>query len=915
MTTIFKALTRPAMVFGVPITPLFLVVGAISVAAVYFTKLLFLFIPIVWFVMRLLARKDAHVFSLLMLKARTKGNSTTNRHFESTAFLANDYANVDITEFIKTMRLNERATLTHLIPYSSHVHEYMVKGVNSDLMASWEIGGSAFEFETKAQKEVRTAQLNTLIKSFEGMPVTFYVHNIREDYLDSLAFKSGNEFADKVAELYNAGLEGVPFRRNRLFLTVCLMPPPTLDKTERKRMSMGQKRRSLDGAIKRMQEIRSTISTALTPFQSVALGTFEEDGIVFSSQLSFYHFLITGRWQKIRVTRTPFYELLGTADIFFSGDSGQRNTLQGSDFFRSLEIKDYSPDSATGLLDVLLYAPCNYVLTQSFTCLSKDEAQSLIKTASKRLKSAEDDAVSQQTDLAVALDLLQSGHISFGNYHFSLIVSAPTLDALVKDTNVIANGLSNAGILSTLSSLSLPAAYFSQMPGVYTLRPRLVPVNSQNFVELASFHNFYQGKRDKAPWGEALALLKTPDGGGYWLNLHNTLLGKNDFDEKNAGNTLIIGTIGSGKTMTMSFFANMLQKYQNPDSFSAHAKTKRLTTVFLDKDRGAELNIRQLGGRYFRVKSGEPTGWNPFRLPPTKRNVNFVKKLWKMVLTRNGGTLSPREEIRLSRAVDTVMLELDPSERVYGVTRMLENLTESPTLDAQENGLIIRLSQWAQGGEFGWVFDNEEDTFNITECDTFGVDGTEFLDDADVCIPIAFYLLYRITSLLDGRRLVLFLDEFWKWLNDPSFIKEIYNLLKTIRKLNGIVVPATQSPTELLASSIAAAIVEQCGTQIFLPNPMADRKDYVDGFKVPPVVFDVIKSLDPLSRQFVIIKSALHKGDIERFAALVTLDLSGLGRYTKILSADAPNLEIFDNMFTEGMTPQDWLEPYLAKAM
>lgn len=645
------------------------------------------------------------------------------------------------------------------------------------------------------------------------------------------------------------------------------------------------------------------------------MGTFEEDGVVFSSQLSFYHFLLTGKWQKIRVTRTPFYELLGTVDLFFSGESGQRNTRHGTDFIRSLEIKDYAPESATGLLDVLLYVPCTYVMTQSFTCLAKDESQSLIKTATKRLMSAEDDAVSQQTDLLVARDLLQSGHIAFGNYHFSLIVSAPTLDALVKDTNVIANGLSQAGILSTLSSLSLAAAYFAQLPGVYTLRPRLVPLSSQNFVELASFHNFYSGKRDKVPWGEALALLKTPNGRGYYLNLHNTLLGKDDFNEKNAGNTFILGTIGSGKTMLMCMLACMLQKYRHHSTFSPHDKSKRMTTVFLDKDRGAELNIRALGGRYYRVKSGEPTGWNPFSLKPTKRNITFVKKLMKLLCTRSGNALNPREEAMLSRAVDTVMKEFDPSGRVYGVSRLLENITESPTRDAQENGLVIRLSQWAQGGEFGWVFDNETDTFNIGDIDTFGIDGSEFLDDPDVCIPISFYLLYRITSLLDGRRLVLFIDECWKWLDDPEFKKLMHNLLKTIRKLNGIVVPATQSPKEFLTSSISASIVEQCGTQIFLPNPMADSKDYIDGLKVPPVVFDVIKRLDPLSRQFVIIKSALHKGDIQRFAALVTLDLSGLGRYTKILSADAPNLEIFDGLFTEGMAPEDWIEPFLAKAL
>ncbi|ECB4124910.1 ATPase, partial [Salmonella enterica subsp. enterica serovar Abony] len=182
-----------------------------------------------------------------------------------------------------------------------------------------------------------------------------------------------------------------------------------------------------------------------------------------------------------------------------------------------------------------------------------------------------------------------------------------------------------------------------------------------------------------------------------------------------------------GKTMLMTFFEIMQQKYGREDSFSPDAKTKRLTTVYLDKDRGAEMNIRALGGRYYRVISGESTGWNPFSLPATKRNINFIKQLMKILCTRNGSTISPRDERRLSDAVNAVMND-EPQYRVYGITRMLENLPEPATKEAQENGLSIRLSQWAQGGEFGWVFDNESDTFDISNCDNFGIDGTEFLD-------------------------------------------------------------------------------------------------------------------------------------------------------------------------------------------
>ncbi|HGV1128639.1 TPA: hypothetical protein ACNBZB_005012, partial [Escherichia coli] len=47
----------------------------------------------------------------------------------------------------------------------------------------------------------------------------------------------------------------------------------------------------------------------------------------------------------------------------------------------------------------------------------------------------------------------------------------------------------------------------------------------------------------------------------------------------------------------------------------------------------------------------------------------------------------------------------------------------------------------------------------------------------------------------------------------------------------------------------------------------------------------------------------------------VTLDLSGIGRYTKVMSGDAPNLEIFESIYREGMQPHEWLDTYLAKAL
>ncbi|MCV6071078.1 hypothetical protein OFP26_36455, partial [Escherichia coli] len=86
------------------------------------------------------------------------------------------------------------------------------------------------------------------------------------------------------------------------------------------------------------------------------------------------------------------------------------------------------------------------------------------------------------------------------------------------------------------------------------------------------------------------------------------------------------------------------------------------------------------------VKSGEPTGWNPFALEATKRNRIFVKQLMEILCTRNGERLSTRERLLISESVDAVM-DFPPGEmREYGITRMLEHLMQRDDRDEQENG-------------------------------------------------------------------------------------------------------------------------------------------------------------------------------------------------------------------------------------
>ncbi|HHQ6539581.1 TPA: VirB3 family type IV secretion system protein [Serratia fonticola] len=914
MTTLYKALTRPAMYAGVPIAPLLFVLGGLFLAGVYTNKLVWLLIPVAMFILRMIVKQDDFIFNLWFLKLRTKGNAIANRYFKANSLLANQYDAVNIDGFITAMKLNDRAPLQDIIPYSTHVDTHIVKTKNGDYIATWEVMGALFECQSETELELIDRQLATLIRSYSNMPISFYTHGVRESFYDCFDMQSGNPFADKVNALYYDGIKETKFKANTIYYTVVYRPSNFLDKAERKGLALSEKKKLISDHVLKMNEIISMVTGALDKFTANPLGMYEENGNVFSSQLSFYNYLISGVKQKVRVTRSPIYQVLGAADIFFGADLGQVKHNGKNRFFRSIEIKDYTSETAAGVYDALLYSKADYVVTHSFTGMSKTEALKNIKRAEKQLKATEDDAVTQLEELEQLKNDIVAGIVSMGFYHFSLVIYADSLEELQESVSGVSADLTELGLISVFSSLSLPAAFCAQLPGVFNLRPRLSPVTNQNYVELASLHNFYQGKRDKNCWGEAISILKTPSKQAYYLNLHHSTLFKDEVGEKNLANAKIIGTAGSGKTMLLAFITCMLQKFNNPASFAASAKVKKMTTVFLDKDRGAELLIRALGGEYFVVKSGEPTGWNPFYLKNNKRNLVFIKSLIKILCSRNGEVISSREETLINDAVNAVM-DMPTELRQYGISRLLEHMTQAATREERENGIVIRLKQWANGAQFGWVFDNAIDSFNIEHCTNFGIDGTEFLDNIDVCAPISFYVLYRITQLLDGRRLVINMDEFWKWLQGEAFEDFAYNKAKTIRKLNGLIFPATQSPDEILKSPISRAIVEICGTSFYLANPDADYDDYVNGFKVTPEEFNIIKNIDPTSRQFLIKKSGLKKGGDKSFSAVVTLDLSGLGVYTKVLSASADNLDVFEDIFKEGMRPDEWLDAYMKVAI
>jgi type IV secretion system protein VirB4 len=427
------------------------------------------------------------------------------------------------------------------------------------------------------------------------------------------------------------------------------------------------------------------------------------------------------------------------------------------------------------------------------------------------------------------------------------------------------------------------------VPGNWQWRPRDAKLSSRAFAALASAHNFACGKRDGNPWGEALVLLRTPAGQPYYLNLHTSPEGEDSADQKLPGNTLIIGSTGVGKTTLEMFLLALTRKWNPPPRL-----------VLFDLDRGCEIAIRALGGRYFALEAGKPTGCNPLQREPTPARIQFWEQLVRTCIASPALPLLPADERAIADAVRAVALMPRHLRRMSTVRQNLPK--------AGGNSLYERLGRWCHGGALGWVFDEADDHLSyLDEAAVIGFDTTEFLELPEVRTPVMLYLLHVMEELVTGERLIYVISEFWKALDHEIFSDFAKQKQKTIRKQNGLGIFDTQSPSDVLRHPIGRTMVEQSVTKIFLANPEAVREEYVEGFGLSEAEYDIVRGLGAVGGRRFLVKHG-HS------SAICELDLAHLAHYIPVLSASTDNVAVLDELrVRSGDAPEDWLSMFFSE--
>lgn len=811
-------------------------------------------------------------------------------------------------------------SVSNFLPYARHVDEHTVSTKDGLLFQCLKVDGFSFETADQADINVLKRMRETMLRSISDSRFAIYHHIIRREVNQYPDGVFSDPFCAALDKKYQQSLSDKRMFVNEQYVTLVRRPTQGaiggLSNFWRNFSTKLDKQAEYDQLQADLQALNDGVKklqTTLGAYGAHRLKTYvPENGLnsVHSEILSFLSLLLNMENRPVEVVDAPLDEYLPAKRIVFGKSTFQIQGNAKSDkrIGAMMSIKNYDTATGPGILDNMLRLPHEFVLTQSFGFIDREVAKSQMKLVQRQFKSTEEGAVSLEASLTEAIDEVTSGKAAFGLHHLTLAAYAKSADELDNVVSDIDNALNTFGIIAVREDLNLEPAFWAQMPANFAYIARPAKISTKNFAGFAALHTFPSGKLHGNHWGESISLLETTSGSPYWFSFH---------DKRDVGNFTLIGPTGTGKTVLMSFLA-------------AQAQRVGPRTIYFDKDYGAEIFLRGIGGDYTIITQGQPTGLNPLQLPDTSENRAFLRAWIGHLVTNDTDTkLSPTDLEMIDDAVKA-SYELPYHQRRL---RIVADLFEGFE-DISDTSLSSRLRRWHSGGEKAWLFDNPTDTLSLDNR-TIGFDITSILDDRFARSPWLEYIFHRISTLLEAElptddndeadellaeaksrrqakerkqdsRTMILLDEGWKLLDDPAFSHAIKDWLKTIRKKNGLVGFATQSVSDILTSAIGDTIVEQSPTNIFLPNPRADEKTYCGAFGLSKRELKIIRELTPESRYFLL----RH----ERDSVIARLNLNGMDEYIAVLSGRTETVtEMRELRQRLGEDPAVWLPKFMER--
>ncbi len=527
-----------------------------------------------------------------------------------------------------------------------------------------------------------------------------------------------------------------------------------------------------------------------------------------AATLGFLHDAVSDRrLGRLAVPDTPFHLDGLLTDAMLVGGLAPR---LGVHHLRILSVRSFVSESEPGLLDALGRLPLSYRWVTRFLPLSPEEARREIERARKRwfskrkglmtlLREAlfreesalqDNDAANQAGDADAALQTLLGEGCGAGYATLTITVAETSVEAADEAIARIRQMTDGLGFVTELESVNAVEAWLGSLPGQAYADVRRPLLLAPNLAHLLPVSAVWPGEAWNAHLGGPPLMLAATDGATpFRLNLH----------AGDTGHTLIIGPTGAGKSVLIAALIAQWLRYEGAQAF-----------VF-DTGRSCRATVLGLGGVFFDPDAEDPAlapGFQPLAAVHDPAERAWAEAWLCDLILAEGVGLSPELRLELGRAL-SLLAARPTAERTLSLLAAF----------VQDASLRGALQPFTHAGPLGSLLDQDTELSGSVDVTAFEVGA--LLRQPRAARSVLPVIFRSLAARFDGRPSLLVLDEAWLYLKDTAFAAEIETWLKTLRKQNVAVIFASQALADVTRSPIAAAVLENCPTRIFLPNDRA----------------------------------------------------------------------------------------------
>ncbi|SDF61191.1 type IV secretion system protein VirB4 [Sporolituus thermophilus DSM 23256] len=694
-----------------------------------------------------------------------------------------------------TKRKPGHGHLPDLLPWAMLVAPGIVLNKDGSFLRCAEFRGPDLAAATPAELAAYAARLNLIFSRLGSGWYTFI--EARRERIPGYPLAPGDTSCDLYVVLERERQQRLAYSqyRTRYFLTLQYLPPERVDRLSRWLLTTPAKTYSAKRWLKHFQTESSRIFDMLADI--VSLRDLGDDDL-----LTYLHSCISTHHHPVRRLAgvTTFLDCTLSDCDFVAGFAPRL----GGQPLKVISVKSLPGQTEPGIFDVLNYLDVEFRYVTRFSHLDRGAAKEAIANYSRKWFAARksvldlvrevvtqtetarenQEALRRADDAEEALAALD--HTNFGYLTSTIVVTAASDAEADQAAGKILTTLRNAGAVAVEEKMNAVEAWIGSLPGQIYANVRQALVSALNFAHLAPFTSIFTGDAENQHLrGPALMYTRTDSSNPFFLNLH----------VGDVGHTLIVGPTGSGKSVLLATLAANFMKYPNSQVF------------YVDKDASSFVATTAASGAFFDLGAA-----------------NSVYNLNPLAIFSDDDLVFATEWL-----IDVLQRELARPVTAAEKERIFATLMQLRTMPAQNQNLgvfsallqdpvLVQALMPYVAGQYAAVFAPRSGAApaRLTVYELGRLYGLPRL------VPAVLQVIFRdIQRRLTGVPTLLILDEAWLFLSDSTFSAKIRDWLKTLRKWNAAVVFATQQLSDIATSSIAAAIIENCPTKIFLPNASA----------------------------------------------------------------------------------------------